>query len=164
APGGLGDGQPGADATRHGLLAQVDLARARRLRRLAHRPLLDLGHAEGHADDDAGPHQGLAVVDLLDEVAQHRLRDLEVSDDAVLERPDGVDVAGRAPEHALGLGADREDAARGAIVLLHGDDRRLVADDSLALHVYERVRRPEIDREIVREQAEEAIEYPDELR
>src|SRR3979411_3008001 len=37
--------------------------------------LLHLGDAEGDADDDARPDQRLAVVRLLDEVAQHRLGD-----------------------------------------------------------------------------------------
>jgi hypothetical protein len=42
---------------------------------------------------------------LLDEVAEHLLADLEIRDDAVLERPDGLDVAGRPPDHPLCLGA-----------------------------------------------------------
>jgi hypothetical protein len=33
---------------------------------------------------------------------------LEVGDDAVAQRPDGLDVVGRAADHPLGLGADRE--------------------------------------------------------
>jgi hypothetical protein len=51
------------------------------------------------------------VVHLLDEVAEHLLADLEVGDDAVLQRPDGLDVAGRAADHPLGLGAHGERAA-----------------------------------------------------
>ena len=46
----------------------------------------------------------------LDEVAEHRLGDLEVGDHAVLDRADRADVAGRASEHLLRLEADREHA------------------------------------------------------
>ena len=99
-------GQPGADGGGHGLFDQVDLARAGALGALLHGALLDLGDAERHADDDARLDQGAAVVRPGDEVAQHRLGDLEVGDHAVAQRPDGLDVAGRAAEHFLGLAAD----------------------------------------------------------
>ena len=49
-------GQAGADRGRHRLLDQVDLARAGALGALLHGALLDLGDAEGHADDDARLH------------------------------------------------------------------------------------------------------------
>ena len=154
--GRLLDRQPGADRRRHRLLDQVDLARARGLRRVAHRALLDLGDARGHADDDARADQGLAVVHLLDEVAQHLLGDLEVGDHAVLQRPDGDDVPGRAPEHVLGLLADREHAVR---VLVDGDDRGLVQDDALALDVDQGVRRAQVDGQVVGEQPPDCIEH-----
>ena len=51
------------------------------------------------------------LVDLLDEVAQHLLRHVEVGDDAVLQRPDGLNGARRAPEHPLGLDAHGVDLA-----------------------------------------------------
>ena len=76
--------------------------------------------------------RGLAqrpLVHLLDEVAQHLLADLEVGDDAVLQRPDGLDVRRRAADHALGLGADGE---RAAVAGVDGDDRRLVEHDAAA--------------------------------
>ena len=154
----LGDGQARADGRRHGLLDQVDLARAGALGALLHRALLDLGDAEGHADDDARLHQRAPVVRAGDEVAQHRLGDLEVGDDAVAQRADRLDVARRAAEHLLGLAADGEHLLAAARVALHRDDRGLARDDALALDVDERVGRPEIDREIVREQAVEPVE------
>ena len=46
---------------------------------------------------------------LLDEVAQHRLGDDVVGDDAVLHRPDGGDVARRAADHLACLFADGDD-------------------------------------------------------
>jgi hypothetical protein len=56
----------------------------------------------------------------------------EVGDHAVLHRTHRGDVPGRAPEHGLGLGADRDDdlAARLNSVLTDRDHRGLVEDDA----------------------------------
>ena len=129
--GGLGDGQPGADGRRHRLLDQVDLARAGALGALLDGALLDLGDAEGDADDDARLDQRAAVVRAGDEVAEHRLGDLEVGDDAVAQRADRLDVARRAAEHLLGLAPDGEDLVAAAGVALDGDDGGLARDNPL---------------------------------
>jgi hypothetical protein len=97
-------------------------------------------------------------VNFLDEVAQHRLSDLEVGDDAVLQRSDGDDVARRAPEHLFCLGTHGEDLAAASGFLLHRDHGGLVADDTLALHVDQRVGCAEIDGEVVGEHAPERVE------
>ncbi len=76
------------------------------------------------------------VVHLLDEVAEHLLGDVEVGDDAVLQRADRGDGAGGAADHALGLDADGVDFAR---ALVDRDDRRLREDDPAATDVDERV-------------------------
>ena len=83
-----------------------------------------------------------ALVDLLDEVAQHLLGHVEVGDHAVLERPDRRDRAGRAAEHALGLDPDRVHLA-GARV--DRDDAGLREHDAAPAHVDERVGRAEVD-------------------
>ena len=57
------------------------------LGRLLHRALLDAGDARRDADDHAGLRP-LALVHPLDEVAEHLLADVEVGDDAVLQRAD----------------------------------------------------------------------------
>jgi hypothetical protein len=49
---------------------------------------LDAGNAGRDADDDARVREAV-LVHLLDEVAEHLLGDVEVRDDAVLERADG---------------------------------------------------------------------------
>ncbi len=82
------------------------------------------------------------LMDLLDEVPEHLLGDVEVGDDAVLQRADRLDRSGRAPEHPLRLDADRVHLP-GARV--DRDDRRLREHDATATHVDERVRRAEID-------------------
>ena len=86
-PGRLGDGQPGADRGGHRLLDQVRLARAGGQRRLLDRALLDAGDARRDADDHARVREAV-LVHLLDEVAEHLLGDVEVGDDAVLQRAD----------------------------------------------------------------------------
>jgi hypothetical protein len=47
------------------------------------------------------------LVNLLDEVAQHLLRDVEICDHSVLQGADGLDGAGRAAQHPLGLDPHR---------------------------------------------------------
>jgi hypothetical protein len=91
------------------------------------------------------------IVHLLDEVAQHLLGDLEVADDAVLERSNRDDVRGGAAHHPLRLGADGEDLSRLEVLRHH---RRLADDDALAAHVDERVRRAEVHADVSREQVE----------
>ena len=81
---------------------------------------------------------------LADEVLDHLLGDFEVGDDAVAQRPDGGDVAGRAAEHQLGFLADREDLLLAAHVG-DGDHRGLVQHDAAALDVDQRVGGAEID-------------------
>ncbi len=146
--------ETGADRGRHRLLDQVDLAGARRERRLAHGALLDAGDARGHADHDPRTHQLAPVVGALDEVAEHRLGDLEVGDDAVLDRADRLDRAGRAAEHQLGILAHRKHLLATVLNVI-GHDRRLVEDHPPAFDIDKRVRRPEIDRHVRREQTAE---------
>ena len=81
---------------------------------------------------------------LADEEAEHRLGDDVVGDDAVLHRPDGLDVAGRAPDHLAGLLAHGDDP----VVVATRDDGRLLDDDALALDVDEDVGRAEVDADL----------------
>ncbi len=84
---------------------------------------------------------------LADEVAQHGLGDVEVGDDAVLQRADGLDVGGGATEHGLGLDPDGEDGAVGPV---HHDDGGLVEHDPLAAHVHEGVGSAEVNADLAR--------------
>ena len=98
---------------------------------------------------------GVSVVHLVDEVPDHLLGDVEVADDAVAQRPDGNDVRGSPPDHALRLGADGEDALGSGV---HGHHRRLADDDAAVADGDEGVRRAEIDADVVTEEAEQAVE------
>jgi hypothetical protein len=139
--GRLADRQPGADRGRHRLLDQVGLARAGRQARLLDRALLDAGDTRWHADNNARVREA-ALVDLLDEVAQHLLGHVEVGDHAVLERPDRRDRARRAAEHPLGLDPDGVHLAGARVDRHHA---RLGQHDAAPAHVDERVGRAQID-------------------
>ena len=75
-------------------------------------------------------------MDLLDEVAKHALGGVEIGDDAVLERADRDNVAGRASDHPLGLCTDCQDAAS---VAVDRNNRGLVEDDASTPHIDKRV-------------------------
>ena len=150
-PGRLGDRQAGADRGGHRLLDQVGLARAGGERRLLDRALLDAGDAGGDADDDARVREAV-LVHLLDEVAEHLLGDVEVGDDAVLQRADRGDRPRRAAEHALGLDADGVHLAGALVDRDHG---RLGEHDAAAAHVDERVRGAEVDGHVAAAEAGE---------
>ena len=107
----------------------------------------------GHADDDARLREQAALVHPLDEVTEHLLGHVEVGDHAVLQRPHGLDVARRAADHPLGLGADGKDGSGKGVDRDHGG---LVEHDAAATHVDERVRGSKVDRHI----ATKEPEYP----
>ena len=88
---------------------------------------------------------------LLDELLEHLLGDGKVGDDAVLHRTDDGDAAGGLAKHFLGFLADGLDGffGVGAAFEADGDDRWLIEDDAAAAHVNERIRRAEVDGEVV---------------
>ena len=92
---------------------------------------------------------------LLDEVPQHLLGDVEVGDDAVLQRADRGDRARRATEHPLRLDTDRVHLA-GSLVDRH--DGGLGEHDAAAANVDERVRGAEIDGHVAPAEAAEIVE------
>ena len=96
--------------------------------------------------------QHFAAVRLLNEVIQHALGHFEVGDDAVLHRPDGDDVAGRAAQHVLGFFADGLDFAG---VLVDGHDGGLVDHDALAFGEDQGVGGAQIDGQIGGEETEQ---------
>jgi len=76
------------------------------------------------------------------------LADLEVGDDAVLHRAEGLDVAWGAAKHHLGFIADGDGLARARA---DGDDRRLAENDAAVLEEDERVGGTEVDADGLRE-------------
>jgi hypothetical protein len=92
---------------------------------------------------------------LLDEVAEHLFGDVEVGDHTILERSDGLDRAGRAAEHALGLDPHGVDLAGAGV---HCDDARLAEHDAAPAHVDQGVGRAEVDRHVAATEAGEVTE------
>ena len=89
-PTGSAIGRPAPIAAAERLLDQVHLARARGQRRLLDRAALDVGHARRRAHDQPRAAEA-ALQHLVDELAEHRLGDLEVGDHAVAQRAVGGD-------------------------------------------------------------------------
>ena len=87
---------------------------------------------------------------LLDEVAEHRLGDLEVGNDTILEGADRRDVTGGATEHPLGLVTDGENLGR---TRLDRDDGGFAKDDSLVFNVNKGVGGSEIDADVAGEKS-----------
>ena len=96
-------------------------------------------------------------MDLLNEMTQHLLGDLEVRDDPVFERPDRLDRAGGAAEHALSLDSHRMNLA-GARV--HRHDAGLGEHDAATAHVDESGRGTEIDRHVAAAESCQIREEP----
>src|SRR5207237_2693870 len=136
----------------HRLTHDRHVARARAFGRLAAGAPLHLRRTERHAHQHPwGGLERAVAVHLVDEVLQHLLGVGEVGDHAVLHGTHGRDMPGRAPEHGLGLGADRDDylaAAPGLV--LHRDHRGLVEHDALVAHIDQGVRRTQIHHQIAR--------------
>ena len=88
---------------------------------------------------------------LADEVGQHPFGDLEVGDDAVLQRPDGNDVGWRASQHVLGLSAHGFHRARGFV---DGHDGGFIDHNSLALGVNQGVGRAQVYGEVAGKEVE----------
>jgi hypothetical protein len=87
---------------------------------------------------------------FFDEILEHPLGHFEVGDHAVLHRADGLDVAGRAPQHLLRLAAHGLDTVG---QLVDDDDGGLPDDDPLAHGEDQGVGGPEIDGEVFGEVA-----------
>ncbi len=91
-------------------------------------------------------------------MTKHGFGNLEVGDDAVLHGPNRHDVAGRTTEHLLGFGSHGQHGFSTARILLDRNDRGLGKHDTLALDVDKRVRRTEVDGEIVGERSDNLVE------
>ena len=139
---GFFDRQADADGGSDRLRDGDDVIGAGAISRVHDGATFDGGDAIGHGHDDGEIREEGFTGDLADEVAEHVLADLEVGDDAVLHRTQGLDVARGASEHHAGLVADGDGLARAGA---DGDDGRLTKDDPAVLEEHEGVRGTEVD-------------------
>lgn len=156
---GLGDGKASSDRGCHGLLDQVDLARSREHGALPNRSLLDFGNARRNRNDDTRPHHSLAVMNPGNEVAQHRLCDLEIGDDSILYRTNRNDMSGSAAQHFLGRLADGPHLVGPPAVLRNRDHARFRDDDPTTFHVNQRIRRTQINGEVAGKPTKHSVKY-----
>ena len=96
---------------------------------------------------------------LADEVLDHLLGDFEVGDDAVAHGADGLDVAGRAAQHHLGVVAHGADGLLAAAGGDGRDHRGFVEHDAAAFDIDQRVRGPKIDGHVARKRAKKTAEH-----
>src|SRR4051794_41071769 len=96
-----------------------------------------------------------ALVNPLYEVPQHLLRDVEVGDHTILERPDGTDRPGGTAEHPLRVDPHRVDLPAPRV---DRDDRRLREHDAATADVDQRVRGPEVHGHIAAAKAGQVAE------
>ena len=128
--------------------------------RVEHRALLDRGDPRRDRDDHARAEQLVAPVDIADEVAEHGLGDVEVGDDAVLERSNGRDVAWRPSQHVLGVHANGlDDAAPAARILANRHNGRFVQHDAVSPRVNQGVGGAKINRQVIREITQNILEH-----
>ena len=78
-------------------------------------------------------------------MAQHRLGDLKISDNPILERTDRSDIAGCTPQHPLGLLTHGKHLGGAG---LHGDNGRFAQDDAVILDIDQRIGGTEINADI----------------
>src|SRR3990167_7445473 len=116
-----------ADGREHRLFDHVRIFGARADSGLDHRAPLGRGDAGRHAYHHLGFKQLPAAQSFLYKIAQHRLRDALVGDDAVFERAVGHNLAGGAAYHLFGLGPFGKNPL---VNFGNGDHRGLVDDDA----------------------------------
>src|SRR5471030_436612 len=96
------------------------------------------------------------MLNLLDEMPEHRLGDLKIGDHAVFHRAYGDDVSRRAAEPALGFLTDGQHIVRAR---LNGDHGRFPQDNATSPDIHETVGRAQINSNIVGKQAFKLCEH-----
>ena len=96
-------------------------------------------------------------MDFGDEIAEHGLRHLKVGYDAVFHGANGLDVARRAAQHALGLGPYGENLIVAPRVFFYGHHGRFAEHNAVALDVNASIGGPQVDGKIVGENSKNKI-------
>ena len=138
------DRKVGADCGSHGLFDELCIGCACTAGRIGDCSALDLGDGRRHADDHLGSGE-TADANTLQQQADHALGDLEVGDGPAAKWANGHDVSGSTADHLPRLAPGCKYFAGLAV---ERNDRGFVQHNAAALHVHERVRRAEIDREV----------------
>ena len=139
------DRHSGADRGRHGFFDDV----GRLTSACVFGRVLDCSTFDAsNAGRDANHHTRLgeaALMNAMDKVTKHLFADVEIGDDPVFQRTDGLDVLRGPPEHALGFETYGQ---RAAVSGVHRDHRRLVQDDTAPAFVDQGVGGAKVDRQV----------------
>jgi hypothetical protein len=90
------------------------------------------------------------MMNFLDEMTEHRLGNLEISDNTILHGPYGHDVSRRASQHPFGFFAYGQDICCARLDCYHG---RFPQNNSPVAHVHEGIGRPEVNPNVIGKQA-----------
>src|SRR5690606_31984608 len=138
---------------------QKYFARAGTQGRLTNRAALDLSGFARYADQHTRTGLQEAIfMHLVDEVLEHFFADAEVGDHPILHRADGIDVARRTTEHALGFGAHCNHTFLIAAAA-NGYDRGFVKHDAAFAHINQGIGCAQVDREIAGKHATQFLEH-----
>ena len=110
----------------------------------------DRGDPGRDADHDARLRPP-APMDLLDEIPEHFLGYVEISNDPVTEWPDRLDVGRGSPDHPFGFHPHRQGPVVSSV---DGNHRRFVEYDARAAHVHQRIGRAEVDGHVLASNSE----------
>src|SRR5690606_7866877 len=127
-PLGLHDVQADAYGGGHGFMDQIDFLAVDPFRGFPYRPHFHFGDPRRDADDHSqgrGKPFLLQGRDVLDEHIDRLFRGIEIGDDPVLERSDGLDVLMGLPLHHTGFTSHRDDLSGNPVP---GHDGRAVHD------------------------------------
>src|SRR6202158_2741 len=150
-PDGSSIGRPAPIAAATRRPPQVNLARPRTVRGILHGSFFYRSNLTGHTDHNPRMHQHAAVVRFLNKIRQHFFRDFEVRDHPVLHWLDRHNIARGAAQHFFRFTTHRHNFAGG---LVYRHNRRLVYHNPFARGKHQRVRRPQIDRQVGRKKTE----------
>ena len=144
------NGQSRTDRRRHGFINKVYFTCAGAFGGFADSAPLYLGGTVGNTDEN--PRAGPEITRLMrfaDEMLQHLLGDREIRDNAVFQGPNSRNIAWRATQHVLGLGAHGLDNAAPTRILANCDDRRLIEHDAGSARVNEGVGSAKVNRQVI---------------
>lgn len=109
---------------------------------------LDLGDTRRDADHNSGLVQRRSIHCPGDKLLEHVGSDVEVGNNTVLEGADCGNGAGGTSDHFLCLSAD-SDYLMGGRAYVNSDNGGLANDNSLTLYEHQRIRRSEVDSNIL---------------
>jgi hypothetical protein len=124
--------------------------------RFVHGAFLHLGDSRWHRDDDPRPKPSAPVVDLADEMPEHRLGHFIIGDHPVAQRSHRHDVARGPPKHPFGVIPDRENLVGAR---LHRHHRGFAENNPVVPQIDQGVRRPEVDADVSGKGAKESADH-----